>query len=85
LWQERESWQTTEVSSIPNDDPEVLTKVKFHVIKTAAVHDDMLSKLINYHSSWIKLQRNQWRNSYELYPVRAGGSQGIWLPGGTLN
>jgi hypothetical protein len=58
LWQERESWPTTEVSSIPNDDPEVLTKVKIHVIKTATVHDDMLSKLINYRSSWIKLQRN---------------------------
>ena len=58
LWQERENWPMTEVSSIPNDDPEVLTKVKIHVIKKAAVHDDMLSKLINYHSSWIKLQRN---------------------------
>jgi hypothetical protein len=58
LWQERENWPTTEVSSIPNDDPEVLAKVKIHVIKTAAAHDDMLSKLISYHSSWIKLQRN---------------------------
>jgi hypothetical protein len=23
----------------------------------------------------------QWRNSYELYPVRAGGTQAIGLPG----
>lgn len=51
LWQERENWPTTEVSSIPNDDPEVLTKVKIHVIKTAAVHDNMLSKLITVHGS----------------------------------
>jgi hypothetical protein len=28
---------------------------------------------------------DQWRNSYELYPVRAGGTQAIGLPGGTLN
>ena len=58
MWQEAENWPTTEVSSIPNDDPEVLTNVKTHVIETTAVHDDMLSKLIKYHSSWIKLQRN---------------------------
>jgi hypothetical protein len=27
----------------------------------------------------------QWRNSYELYPVRAGGTQAIGIQGGTLN
>ncbi len=68
LWQELENWPTTEVSSIPNDDPEVLTNVKIHVIETTAVHDDMLSKLIKYQSSWIKLQRNlAWLTRFAIW------------------
>jgi hypothetical protein len=33
----------------------------------------------------LECRISQWRNSYELYPVRAGGTRAIGLPGGILN
>ena len=63
-----------------------LYRTCWNSLATSLIISTRLLQIVNslFHTC-RQLGTSQWRNSYELYPVRAGGTQAIWLPGGTLN